>query len=49
MKILQLDEGYFQIAKQRIENCNKKDSTFLRVLVDGGKYVEVKQVQKMRQ
>ena len=25
---LELDEGYFQIAKQRIENCNKKDSTF---------------------
>ena len=25
---IELDEGYFQIAKQRIENCNKKDSTF---------------------
>ena len=35
---IELDEGYFQIAKERIENCNKKDSTFLRVLTDGGKY-----------
>ena len=25
---IELDEGYFQIAKQRIENCNKNDSTF---------------------
>lgn len=25
---IELDEGYFQIAKERIENCNKKDSTF---------------------
>lgn len=25
---IELDEGYFQIAKQRIENCNKKGSTF---------------------
>ena len=25
---IELDEGYFQIAKRRIENCNKKDSTF---------------------
>lgn len=25
---IELDEGYFQIAKQRIENCKKKDSTF---------------------
>ena len=25
---IELDEGYFQIAKQRIENCSKKDSTF---------------------
>ena len=25
---IELDEGYFQIAKQRIENCNKKDSSF---------------------
>ena len=25
---IELDEGYFQIAKQRIENCNKKDNTF---------------------
>ena len=25
---IELDEGYFQIAKQRIENLNKKDSTF---------------------
>ena len=25
---IELDEGYFQIAKQKIENCNKKYSTF---------------------
>ena len=25
---IELDDRYFQIAKQRIENCNKKDSTF---------------------
>ena len=25
---IELDDGYFQIAKQRIENCSKKDSTF---------------------
>lgn len=25
---IELDEGYFQIAKQRIENCNKNGSTF---------------------
>ena len=25
---IELDEEYFQIAKQRIENCNKNDSTF---------------------
>ena len=25
---IELDEGYFQIAKQRIENSNKKDGTF---------------------
>ena len=25
---IELDEGYFQIAKERIKNCNKKDSTF---------------------
>ena len=25
---IELDEGYFQIAKERIENYNKKDSTF---------------------
>ena len=25
---IELDEGYFQIAKERIENCSKKDSTF---------------------
>ena len=31
---IELDKGYFQIAKQRIENCNKKDSTFKRVLSD---------------
>ena len=25
---IELDDGYFQTAKERIENCNKKDSTF---------------------
>ena len=25
---IELDEEYFQIAKERVENCNKKDSTF---------------------